>query len=496
LRSIIGKRQIWAALAALVCVAAAALALPRLLPPATAGQRALAASEGLNRYVFDLEFLPEETALTVSLTLDYANHTGGSVQDLILRTWAGAYRSEETSPAAIDELFDACYPQGFSPGGIEVTEARWNDQAVEAVFEDTAQTVLRVPVGELPAGSGGQLTLQCRLTVPNCAHRFGFSKGVWQFGNALPILSVWQDGAWRTDAYFPIGDPFFSECANYSVTLTAPSDFLCAATGVRRGQKTADGKQVITLEAEAVREFSFSLSDQWQKATARVNGIAVESYAFTREAAQRAAGYARKVLREYGSLYGDYPYAGLTLCAVDFPFGGMEYPGLIFAGLPYYGEEWADSLELLIAHEAAHQWFYALVGSDQVNEPWQDEALCEYALLRYVRSVYGQSAYENLVLTRVDAPMKERIPQRVTPGSPISYFGSLDVYSAVVYGRGAALLLAVEEMTGKTDAFLKAYCDAFAFQIASREDFITLLNRVTQEDMEPLAADYLDTLMQ
>ena len=59
-----------------------------------------------------------------------------------------------------------------------------------------------------------------------------------------------------------------------------------------------------------------------------------------------------------------------------------------------------------------------------------------------------------------------------------------------------ALLLAVEEMTGKTDAFLKAYCDAFAFQIASREDFITLLNRVTQEDMEPLAADYLDTLMQ
>ena len=46
------------------------------------------------------------------------------------------------------------------------------------------------------------------------------------------------------------------------------------------------------------------------------------------------------------------------------------------------------------------------------------------------------------------------------------------------------------------DGFLRAYCDAFAFQIASREDFISLLNRYTQEDIRPLMTDYLDTLMQ
>lgn len=71
------------------------------------------------------------------------------------------------------------------------------------------------------------------------------------------------------------------------------------------------------------------------------------------------------------------PYDQLTVCEVDFPLGGMEYPGLIFIGRDWMAESQADSLELMLAHETAHQWFYALVGSDQVTDAWQDEALCE-----------------------------------------------------------------------------------------------------------------------
>ena len=197
----------------------------------------------------------------------------------------------------------------------------------------------------------------------------------------------------------------------------------------------------------------------------------------------------------YSGLYGAYPYPALTVCQADFPFGGMEYPGLIFLGLPYFAEDWADTLELLIAHETAHQWFYALVGSDQYGDPWQDEALSEYAMLRYARAVYGESAYRSLLVTRVDAPMRERISRQVTPGTPIDRFDSLDVYTAVVYGRGAAFLLAVEEMTGRLDAFLRAYCDTFAFSRPTREDFLAFLNGFCGEDFTPLMTDYLDTLM-
>ena len=495
LRSIIGKRWALIACAAALCVLLTAGFL-LFSSPASAGERAQAAAQGLNSYAFDLIFRPEERTLAVTMTLDYTNETGDPLEQLALRTWAGAYQSEDTSPAAIDALYDACYPNGFSPGGIDLEGVWWNDTPADHAYTDPAGTMLRVKIPALSPGEGGRLLLRCTLTIPECCHRFGHAGSSWQFGNALPILAVYENGDWRSDAYSPIGDPFVSACANYAVTLTAPAGYQCAATGSQRAETLADGRARFIMDAPACRDFAFALSDAWESASQKVNGIAVTAYAPTREGAKRAARDAAQALKTYGRLYGDYAWNAYTLCAVDFPFGGMEYPGLAFIGQSNFAEDWADTLELVIAHETAHQWFYALVGSDQALQPWQDEALSEYAMLRYVLDRYGRNAYDNLVITRVNAPMQERIRQAVTPGTPITDFASLDIYSTVVYGRGAAFLLAVEELTGKLDAFLRAYCDTYAFQLASREDFTALLNRITGEDLLPLMTDYLDTLMQ
>ena len=491
-RCIIGKR--WQKIAGIACLLLLALGVYLLARPGkAAGERARAASEGLDHYDYQLIFRPAESTLAVSLTLDYVNRTGDTLSILVLRTWANAYGTEDTSPAAIDALFDACYPEGFSPGFLTLEGVWWQDQVVSAVYLDNAKTALAVSVPPLDPGQSGQLRLRCQLTVPVCSHRLGYSQGIWQFGNALPILSVYENGGWRTDAYSPIGDPFVSRCANYTVALIVPAGYQCASTGKCALDRQEKDSWRYTMEALAARDFAFALSQDWQKAEAEQEGVQITAYA--PQNANAAAKFAAKALTVYEKLYGEYPYETLTVCAIDFPFGGMEYPGLAFVGLPYFAAEQKDTLELVIAHEIAHQWFYALVGSDQANEPWQDEALSEYAMLCYVRQVYGQSAYENLVITRVRAPMQERIPQPVTPAAPITDFSSLDVYSSVVYGRGAAFLLAVEEMTGKLDMFLRQYCDTFAFSLASRQDFSSLLREVTGEDLEPLMLDYLDTLM-
>ena len=497
LRSIIGKyRQFFiAALCGLALLTVLAIDLFHLSSGAQAGQRAGDASQGLNEYSYELIFRPEEKSLAVTMTLRFTNRTGEQLNNLLLRTWAGAYASEETSPAAIDALYEACYPQGFDPGGIAIEGVWWNDAPVNAAFLDGACTALRADISTLSDGENGQLLLRCRLSIPECAHRFGHSQEIWQFGNALPILSVYENGGWRADAYSPLGDPFYSECANYSVSLIAPQGYALACTGTQTVEKRQDGTERFTVSARAVRDFGFALSDSWAQSSQQVSGVTVAAYGPDNESAKRAARYAAQALKTYDVRFGDYPWERYTVCAVNFPFGGMEYPGLSFITLACFEKDMADSLELTIAHETAHQWFYALVGSDQINQPWQDEALCEFAMLRYALDRYGKSAYENLRITRADAPMRERIPQRVSPATPISGFGSLDVYSAVVYGRGCAFLLAADEMSGKIDAFLREYCDRYAFSIASRQDFADLLNDVTGEDLEPLMADYLDTLM-
>ena len=482
------RRAIIAATAALLLGLAGYFLLSA--PPASsaAGERLKSAAQGLTAY--DVTMRLQEHTLSLSETVDYRNDTGEVLTDLVLRTWVNAYSSEETSPAATEELYDACYPGGFSAGYVTLYDVMWNGQGAAHEYLDEAKTALRVKIPPLAPGERGQLLLRCVEKIPECAHRTGIVGNRWQLGNAVPLLSVYQDGAWRTDEYSPVGDPFVSSCANFSLTLYAPEGYVPACSAPLTLEKDGAWRG----ELLAARDIGLCVSPDYHQVSLQAGGVRLYSYADTEAGARRALTYAQRALETYAGLFGDYPYPALTLCSVDFPFGGMEYPGLCMISEGYYLDSRADSLELLVAHEAAHQWFYALVGSDQAKEPWQDEALCEYAMLRYIRARYGQGSYDTLRYYRVDSPMRENIPGSLTPGSPISYFGSLSDYAAVVYGRGAAMLLALEEwLPGGADAFLRAYAERFAFQLVTRAQFEAFLNDFAGKDASPLLLDYLDT---
>ena len=483
-----------------LAAACAAAALAVLLFVLLSGRAALKetdtrlakAGEGLTDYTVTLRLDDREDTLAISETVLYRNDTGAPLSTLVVRTWLNAFQRSESSPAALEELYDACYPEGFSPGSLTIYDVLWNGERAAYAYVNEDQTALEIQIPVLESGGQGELALRCVAQIPVCCYRTGKAGRDYQLGNVLPLLSLYQDGAWRTDAYSAVGDPFLSACANFHVTLYAPDGYVpaCSAPltkgegGAWRGDMTA------------ARDFCLCLSPDYVTASARAGETAVYSYAKTAQGAKRALDYAKKALETYAGLYGAYPYPAFTVCEASFPFSGMEYPGLCMIGTDNYREDKADTLELVAAHETAHQWFYALVGSDQVLQPWQDEALCEYAVLRYVRMRYGQGSYETLKYYRVDAPMREKLPGGLTPGSPIDYFGALSDYRTVAYGRGAALLLALDELLpGGTDGFLKAYVDEFAFRFATRADFESCLNRYAGMDCTPLVLDYLDTVM-
>ena len=455
-------------------------------------QRLLEAGEGLTDYTVTLRLNDQEDTLAISETVLYRNDTGTSLSSLMVRTWLNAFRTEETSPAALEELYDACYPEGFSPGYLMLYDVLWNGERAAYAYVNEDQTALEIQIPTLESGGQGELTLRCVAQIPACAYRVGKAGRDYQLGNVLPMLSLYQDGAWRTDAYSPVGDPFLSPCANFHVTVHLPEGYVPACSAfLQKGEDGAWRGDMI-----AARDFCLCASPDYITAAGQAGETAVYSCAKTEQGAKRAQDYAKKALETYAALYGDYPWPAFTVCEASFPFGGMEYPGLCMIGEEYYREDKADTLELTVAHETAHQWFYALVGSDQARQPWQDEALCEYAMLRYVRARYGQGSYETLKYYRVDAPMREKLPGTLTPGSPVDYFSSLEDYRTVVYGRGAALLLALDELLPDgVDGFLRAYAEEYAFRFAARADFEESLNRYAGMDLGPLLLDYLDTVM-
>ena len=491
-------------LAGVVIVAAALCLLlwPKGAPiEATSPSETLVeASAGLDDVTISADFDPVTRTLAVSQTLLLQNRTGGAQNAIVLRTYANAYRDEDYSPAATDELHAACYPDGFSEGSLKFQNIRLqmgdsDEQSATYAYDDDAHTVLRVALpSEWAAGAQATLRLEYTLTIPLCAHRFGENEGIVTLGNVFVLPSPFVDGEYLADAYDSIGDPFVSECRNYRVTLALPTDWQAAgsAAGVA-GEPTAEGKQTLVFDAPAVRDFALTLSREYVTREAVQDGVLVRAFATTDSKAARLLKYAKQALSCFAARYGAYPYPTFTLSEVHFPFGGMEYPSLVMIASSYLENDNA-TLETLIAHETAHQWWYAVVGSDQFRQAWQDEALAEFSVLDYWETYYGKDARDELQFSRVETSMRLTIAEGVTPGSPVDYFGDLNEYTLVVYNRGAAALCALDTaMNGTLDEFLRAYYDTYAFRLATRADFETLLQAFTGEDWSPLLSDYLDT---
>ena len=452
------------------------------------------ASAGLDSIRIDAAFDPEGRQLTVTQEMTLRNRTGQDQAAVMLRSWSGAYLAQETSPAASDELYYACYPAGFDPGGLKLEKAFVNGSVTIWHWLDEAQTVLSLPAA-WAEGSQALVRLQYTVEIPRCASRFGYADGFFMLGNVFPVPALWQDGAWRTDAYAAIGDPFLSECANWEVALTVPDGYTAAAS-VWDEPSRRNGQLHYDFSGKALRDFALVISDHFHCAQGMAGDTLVTACAGTQQDAEAMLRCAIQALDSYGKRWGSYAYPTFTLAEAPFPYGGMEYPGMVMIASDMIAAN-GILLEYVVAHETAHQWWAVMVGSDGWYQPWQDESLCEYAWLDYVGDWYGADARSQMAFDRIETAMRITIPGGATPGSPLDRFSDLTQYSRIVYQRGAAFWCAMEIHLGKDglDAMLCDYQARFCFRIATREDLTSVLSQHAGMDMSGLMLDYLDTLM-
>lgn len=484
-----------------LCAGAYALISHKPEPPVrlpAASGALMQAAEGLDDIRVTAGLDTASQLLTVTQEMRLRNRTGQDQDAVVLRSWSGAYLSEETSPAASLELFYDSYGAAFDAGGLQMKAAAVNGTGATWTWLDGAFTVLSLPA-EWAADAILTVTLQYEVEIPDCASRFGYVKDAdsgsscYMLGNVFPLPAVWEDGAWRTDAYIPIGDPFLSECANWDVTLSVPSGYTAAASVWAEPVIKGD-RSICHYTGYAMRDFAIVVSDGFVSAQGMAGDVLVTAYACTGQEAQRALRYARQALQSYAKRWGAYPWPTYTVAGVIFPHGGMEYPGMAMIAAELL-REGGSTLEYVIAHETAHQWWAMLVGSDSWYQAWQDESLCEYAYLDYAGDWYGAAQRESVAFERIETSLRITVPRGVTPGSPIDYFSGLTEYAMVVYQQGAALWHALETYMGKDalDALLRDYRQQFGFRIASREDLTQLISRHAGQDMSGLMLDYLDT---
>lgn len=425
-----------------------------------------------DRYVIHAHYDDLAHTLTVRQSVHLKNRTGLALDHLYFNLFPNAYASPDTLPVPRSERACAC-PAGFSPGGAEITALRIAGKDVRWHLEGAQKTLLRavLPFALRPGGST-EVEMEYIVTLPENRLRMGYSDEDVRIGNTFATLCVHDGESFCTDGYSAIGDPFLSACADWEVTLTAPPAYTAAGAGLQEAQ---DG--LWRFRVRNARDFALFLSKDWHAASTEHNGVLLRSFAFDPEDAQEALTFAAQAVDVFSALFGPYPYEDLTVCAAQFSFGGMEYPALALADRALYESD-DGMLELVVAHETAHQWWYAAVGSDPIRFPWQDEALAEYSTLLYYETVYGPRSFDSLYQSMIRPATESASLRGVGVGQGIDKFESTAVYDALIYRKGAAMLHDLRVHMGN-DAFfaaLKRYYERNRFRIAAPEDLFLALD--------------------
>ena len=317
--------------------------------------------------------------------------------------------------------------------------ARWTNDANLEVDLDPAladgMTRLVVAFRLRPSGD----------TSSSLATRTSIADGIVRFGGWFPIVSDGHGFRLPGDAQVTATATLFRLDLELDrpAVVAAPGDLLLAS------------KRHHVVELRDARDFAFAVSERFITTRRQVGDVAVEAYTLRGAPAAAALRSADRALTAFADAYQPYPYQRFLLVQSPRSRIGNEYPGMAFLGV----ESLADPV--VVAHETAHQWFYGLVGSDQIQEPWLDEALAEFA----ATDLYGTA---------------QRPCEPGPVASPVTAFPArrdtlaCGGYGDTVYRGGAALVASVRAQLGKDrfDDAMRTYVEQNAGRIATTDNLV------------------------
>jgi hypothetical protein len=411
------------------------------------------------------------------------------------------YTNTETT--ALKEVEFRLFPNILG-GRMNVTNLLAGGQSVMPRY-DLKNSLMIMPLSApLEPGQSIVISMDFDVTVPQSVDlNYGvlaYSEDVLALAHAFPMIAVYDDEGWNAEIPPQAGDVTYADAAFFLVKITAPKDVTVVTTGSEIDH-TGDGRtQTIYMESGPARDFYLAASPLYEETTETFGESTIRSYSLQGYAkgARDALDTASRAIKIFSNRYEPYPYTEFDIVATPTTALGIEYPGMIAITPRLYevdenmgGTPVRTYLEATIAHETGHQWFYNLVGNDQLDDPWLDESLTQFVTLQYYEDQYGPqgaAGFEQSLKGRWAAINDEKIPV----GLPVASYTGQE-YSAIVYGRGPLFFVALRDAMGKEafDAFLKDYTEQLSWKIATPEFLQSLAEKHCACDLNSLFQEWV-----
>ena len=423
---------------------------------------------GLSNYTLDLLLNNQNHYISGTMTFDFKNTEDIGLDRLYFHLFPNASEYEKNpgyilikSVKTADKLLDLSYNLGYQLLNVTLPQTVTPQQTYSIWIEfDTYITnnqSYRLSYGNDPEKG---------LVYAICTY--------------YPILAVYDSTGWNLEPEYYIGDPYYSDLANYYVNLTVPTDYKVASSGQLKAQIDLNTQKKYQFQLLNARDFSFAVSPNFifESGSHGSTDIFVYYLPFASENwTTIALDYTQYSLELYTKLYGPYPYPTLTVASTYGFYGGMEWPGLVYiqAGYPW--------VETVIAHEICHQWFYAVVGNDQLKEGFLDEGIVCYNHWYYFEDRYNWNGfYEEHLWRTAETSNITRFPQGLVINRSINEIIERDLdpqyYWEAAYHKAPAVYHLLRTYIGDEYFFnsLQRYYTLFSFQIATFQDLIDCFN--------------------
>lgn len=447
--------------------------------------------------VYYVDAVLEDEELSWTTKIEYVNWTGETLDDLGVNVYPAAYTRRLREIPFARDLIASDYNGEFQararPGEISRFDVELEGRDAHAELDGTS-VVVDLPRPLRPYGKT-RLEIAMTMELPRFPERFGVWHDLTMLGNWIPQVAVRDDGAWVLPRFGSVGDPFVSETAEYQLRVTVDENLGVVGTGsLLAVEDTGGGARQWRFAAPDLRDAAYVVGPFLRGLDAEVGDTVVRSWYPAGRGLDGAANLEAAVsaVERYTERYGPLRWPEVEVVETDGRLGGMEYPGVVFvssasepfSGLPllpdlvsYSGFEEARS-RYVVGHELAHQWWFASVGNDQVEEPWLDEAFAEASTRMWLED--EDSGERTWLMTNLSG---ETDPTRASVRAGIDDFRSNEDYVDTVYLHGAEVLMELRHSVGEKtyDAILRQWHQGNMLQIGTIDGFVDTVVDVAGE---------------
>ncbi len=503
-------------------------------------------------YKIDVKLNDAAHTLSANEEIQYINNSSQSLTYIYFHLWPNAYKDQST--ALSKQLLqlkktDLYFSKPEERGFIDSLNFKVNGKEIKWEFDkdniDICKLILNDPIRSLDTIV---ITTPFYVKIPDAKFsRLGHTGQAYFITQWYPKPAVFDNDGWHPMPYLDQGE-FYSEFGSFDVKITLPKNYLLSATGDRIDSDDEDyflnekvketmqrldksdfqpedmafpesAKQTKTIRFKQFRVHDFAwfadkrfnvLHDQIElPATKRT----IDTWIFFTNKNfnlwKNAINYVNESTIFYSYLNGDYPYNHVT--AVDGTImagGGMEYPNITVIG--DMSNEF--DLDVTIAHEVGHNWFYGILGSNERDHPFMDEGINSFYEMRYIRAKYPDKKLSDLLginpkinlfgVNKIDYWREKEIAYFIAAKSrtdqtldiPAQDFTEFN-YGSIVYSKTPAIFDYLMDYVGEgnLDNAMKFYYDQFKFKHPAPKDLAKTLSFFSGLDLSWFSSHFISS---